>query len=518
MNFKGHRPESYLHKNEEILISLAHELHKIIKQTTHLFHYDSLQFDDEKTEKIAHSIIEFAEDIYLEIGIWRAYENYNLKTFGTPLPCTMEKGSQIPDNDIFNESRIQHFLWNIYGIVEPDLILSPFHQDLLMLSKEVVNFLNNSKTKFPRYSSVKKYLKNPEYDAHIIKRKLIWLGTKSYFFRDSFNNYLRKEETEEKMREKILLIDDFINQSSTMWSGLGVVDILPDLLVIPENRKNDIKTWYERHLAFYLVRSARGSKIIAQNIINGSSYRIVHGTKISPFKEGEVILGSTVKYGDDWYWSGLQKQLGKLSEDQIKELREDFIQRNSLVVYRYNKQLLESARTKTTEFYNEFVVAYGDDFKCFDSGLNYIASEQKREGEKYETLSEEQFEELKVKHKLKNKSPNFGVPENVLNCENGVAVYYNENVGQEIIIEFNDLITAFEKHGLNLSQKDFDNITSLFEDRSISPEFVKKIISLYGTKSIMKAYHIDSQDDIDYLLHKHKGQYYKHTYPTLTFN
>ena len=154
----------------------------------------------------------------------------------------------------------------------------------------------------------------------------------------------------------------------------------------------------------------------------------------------------------------------------------------------------------------------------FNDGLSYVASLQKREREKYEELSEEEFEEFKVKHKLKNKSPNFNIPEKITNCENGIAVFFNINEGQEILIDFNNFKKAFVKQGENLTEEDFDYIYAMIEDNSISPGFVKKIIKLYGTKSILKAYYIDNEECIEYLMYKYKGLFYKQRYPSLTIN
>ena len=514
MNFKEYRPEKYLHKNEEKLISLTNELQIFIKETYSMFHYQSLQLNDNKLEKVAHLLIEFAEDINLEIGIWKSYENYNINTFGTPLPCTIEKGKQIPGNDGLNKYRIQHFLWNIYGMMEPNLSFSPAHQDLQFLANELATFLNNKKSQFPKYSTLKNYLWSPEYETYIIKRKLIWLGTKSYFFRENYNYYLEKGN----LKEDIPVIDDFINQTSTLWSGMGVIDILPDLLPIPKSRKEDIQKWHERHLAYYLVESIRGNKLITKNIINERSYRIADVGKNSPFKVGNVVFGSTVKYGDDWYWSGAQRLLGNMEENEINKIREDFINNTSGIVYRYDKDLLEIAKKRTKEFYNEFLSDYGDEIVEFKNGLSFAASFQKREREKYEALSQEKYEELKAKHKLKNKSPNFDFPENLINCENGISVFFNINEGQEILIEFDNFKKVFAKQGENLTEEDCDYIYAMMEDDSISPGFVKKIIKQYGIKSILKAYYVDEEACIEYLLHKYKGLFYRQRYPTLTIN
>lgn len=517
MNFKGNRPENRLPEKEEILIELAEQLHIVIINCNNLLRHDTLQFDDETSEKIAHALIEFAEDLNSDIGIWKTYEEFNLATFGSPLPCTLEKGTKITSGEALDESRIQHFLWNFYSILEPDLIFPPTHPDLLIIAGKVTEFLVNTKTQFPQQSTISAFLNEHEEDSYDVKRKLVWLGTKSYLFRDHFNNLLKNEKKKRKSVTEIMIADDFIMQIPSLWSGMGVIDILPDLLNIPSTRKKDIKSWYERHLAYYLIKSVRRTKLITKNIINNQSYHIIFGDKNNPFKEGDLILGSTIKYGSDWYWSGGQKQLRDVPENEINELRTEFIEGNtSGVIYRYDKTKLEAARNRTKGMRQEFIGQYGDDFTFFDSGISYLASIQKTAQEQIEKLSPEELEKFKTTHNLSQNSPRFNVSDEIVDCENGVAVYFNENEGQEILIEFDSLRDSLEKKGENMTKDEVGYVISLIEDSSISPAFVTKLIELYGTESIMRAYHIEKPEDIEYLLHKYKGHFYRERYPTLT--
>ena len=512
MDFTEYRPEKHLNKEEENLPFLTDELEKFIKGTYPLFSHDSLKLNDEQIRRLAHLLIEFAEDLYLDIGIWKSYENHNINIFGTPLPCTLENGEQISENDPINEYRIQHFLWNIYGMLEPNLIFSPHHKDLHYFTEEITFFLNNKQSYFPKKSTIKDFLHQPEDDAYDIKRKLLWLGTKSYLFRENFRYYLNKEN----LKEEIPTMDDFIVQVATLWSGLGVIDILVDILNLPQTRKKDIKSWKERHLAFYLVKSVQRKKLIVTNIITNKTYHIINSTPNPPFNEGEVIFGSTIKYGDKWYWSGNQKTFKDLPESQLQEIREDFIKNTPKVVYRYDKNLLELARNRLEEMYNEFVAQWGDDMVEFSDGLSYLAYLQGKERKKYEELSPEEFEELKDKHNLKDKSPNFNIPDEVINCETGIMVFFNKVEGQELLIDFNNFKKALEKQGQNLTDEDIDYMHALIEDNSLSPDFVRKIMAKYGNRSVMKAYHVDTEECLDFLMRKYKGAFYQERYPSLT--
>lgn len=512
MDFKRYRPEGYSTKDDEKYISLINDLFELIKDISITFYHKSLLLPEDDFQKIAHLLVEFLEDLHFDIGIWKAYENFNEKTFNVTLPCTIRDKNEIDLEDKFSIQRIQHFLWNVYVLIEPNLVFSPQHKDLAILSAEINHFILNSNNRFPKVSTIKNFLKIPIYDGYDVKKKLIWLGTKSYFFRENFNLYLKQENS----KDEIPVIDDFINQISTTWSGINVIDILPDLLKIPQSRKDDIKTWYERHVAFYLIKSVQGKKLKAENIINKKNYRIIIGGKTNPFETNQLIFGSTVKYGTEWYWSGTQKIINSLTIEQIQEIKDDFVKKTSKFVYRYDKQLLEKATKRNTELHKEFVEHFGADFIVFPNGLDFAANIQKFERIKYEKLSVEKFKEFQKKHNLKNKSPNYNMPEDILNSENEVAVYFNINEGQEILSEFNSVKSALNKGGENMTEEDIEFIHALIENAAISPNFINKILSKHGKKSILKTYHLQEEKDIDYIIRKNKGYYFKNRYPRLT--
>jgi hypothetical protein len=108
--------------------------------------------------------------------------------------------------EAINKHRIQHLLWVLYSELNPQLILSPTHRDLNLLATIVSDFLGKRFAMIPRGSAVKSFLAQPNKFGWDVKRKLIWLGTCSYLFRNSFRNYVEDHGG----KPEIPIIDDFI--------------------------------------------------------------------------------------------------------------------------------------------------------------------------------------------------------------------------------------------------------------------------------------------------------------------
>ena len=111
----------------------------------------------------------------------------------------------------------------------PDLVLSPDHRDLHRLADTLAGALRTAD--YSKGSESKRLLDTPNDFAWDVKRKLVWLGTKSYLFRFFFANYLDEHEADDA---DIGITDDFICQECTPWSGLGVIDILAYVLDISD--------------------------------------------------------------------------------------------------------------------------------------------------------------------------------------------------------------------------------------------------------------------------------------------
>jgi hypothetical protein len=82
--------------------------------------------------------------------------------------------------------------------------------------------------------------------------------------------------------------DDFVCQECTLRSGLGVIDILAQVLELDDTDRMTLRSWYERHMAPYLVLSVdeRDGEVRAmrtQNLVNEQEHLIRLGRPRCPF-------------------------------------------------------------------------------------------------------------------------------------------------------------------------------------------------------------------------------------------
>ena len=145
-------------------------------------------------------------------------------------------------------------------------------KDIQDLTETVQRLLNDRYASLPQDSGVKAFLETSNDYGWDIKRKLVWLGSKSYLFRVFYHQYMLEECGGES---QIGYMDDFVCQQCTPWSGLGVIDILAGVLYLDDdNDRKDLRSWYERHAAPYKVLSANSKVLKVLNTINNQEYLV----------------------------------------------------------------------------------------------------------------------------------------------------------------------------------------------------------------------------------------------------
>ncbi|MFH1528566.1 MAG: hypothetical protein ABIG69_18320, partial [Bacteroidota bacterium] len=432
--------------------------------------------------------------------------------FNTPLPLFVNSENEI--QQLFDVSRIKCFIHTLFFEFEPDLSLAPRHKDLDLLAKNISAFLSEKFKTIPKITSIKEFLSQPNDLCWDVKRKLFWVGTNSYLFRTSFYRYIDEKN---KGKIEISSIDDFICQENTIWSGLGVIDVLAKTLDLPRKTANDVRSWYERYVSYYRVISSTDNSLTLENIINETQYIVRSDSKINKvFKVDNIILGGLVPYGGFWYWSGVQHICGKLDINIIDKFKREFIRNSSRIVYRYDKQLLAKAKESLRTHHQEFIAFFGGEFVTFKDGLSMAAALQKKDREKFESLPQDELEAHMKKHGLKNPFPRMELPNDLLNSENGVGVFFNSDEGIELMFHFNDLQSGLKKEGEDLTEDEYEAIREFITSDAISPNFVRTMVERYGAKSINGSFLINSEIGVDYLLHRHKGQYFRNIYPKIT--
>lgn len=513
MSLQLHRPLGYIAKGDKYILLLADELERVLAKTQQSLKYDTLRLPTGELEELAGVLVEFAEDVHNNIGIWNSLERYNTEFFSIPLPFVLEPRDDMGQESI-NEHRIQHLLWVLYSELNPQLILSPTHRDLKQLAGIASGFLKSRFSKIPRGSSVKKFLSQPNKYGWDVKRRLIWLGTHSYLFRNSFRNYIKDHGG----NPEIPIIDDFICQQTTPWSGLGVIDILASTLDIREEQRLDLRSWCEGHLAYYRILATEGQSSQVLNTVNDRLYTVRTSADKNLFKVGTIVFGSLVPWNGEWYWSGTQYILDNVTAEELQELKDTFCRKFPEITYRYCNELAEKAKQANDRQYHEFIKYYGNDLVIYPDGLSMAADRQKEIRLQWESKPKETITRAIEKFKLKGPESDMPFPRDLLESKNGVAVYYNPDEGTEIMTVFNDIVSGFKKKGTNLNEEEERAIRYFIWSDSVSPKFVRRLTQEYGSESIEATFLIRGSHDeshVDYILRRHKGAYFRRRYPRI---
>ncbi len=508
------RPEGFHGSVEDHLPGIQTGLVRTLARAQKDFTHDTLKLTRPYLKTLAAILVEFAEDLHCGIGIWHSLERYNLAFFGTSLPFVEESGVILPPGDI-SPSRVRHLLWVFYAQMIPDLLIAPGHVDLLRVADVAADVLRGQFADLPRDSGIERFLGTTDDHGWVVKRKLIWLGSRSYLFRVPFERYV---EGQDAKVSRIAVIDDFLCQQRTEWSGLGATEILASALDLPPDRRADLLSWSERHNAVYKVLSGNKDRIEVLNVINDRKYRVRMNLDRNPFPRGSFVHGSLVPWGGEWYWSGEQKTFKGLDAAAIERLKRDY-RRQPAIFYRYSPEDLEKARGLVRQQYDEFVTRHGKDWVAYPDGLAMAADWQRAAKEKIAALPPAERKKLIERHGLKSPSPRMDLPPDLLGSKDGIGVYFNPEEGMEIVQDFDELLAGLRKGGTDLTPGEEGAIWGLIRSESISPGFVRCLAGEYGDGSIRAAFLLGKHEEgyvLEYLLRRYKGRFYRPRYPTLT--
>ena len=514
MDFRTYRPQRGFGRSERSLAKIAEELTRFLTKAQRSLTYDTLHLSSRQRETLAHILVEFAEDLSHEIGIWRSLEAYNLDFFGTPLPCVLQP-DEVMDADPLNPKRIQFLLWTLYAELEPGLILAPNHQDLERLALWIAEFLSARLSRLRYDSAVQTFLTTPNTYGGDVKRKLVWMGQHSYLFRLPCAHYVRDHGG----TADIPTLDDFLCQETTSWSGLGVIDILATTLDLTEAQRRDLRSWYERHTAYFRVVSVQEPFMQVVNILNEQPYTVRVDENARQFQAYQLVFGSLVPWDGVWYWSGVQHGFEAVTDEVLQQLKQDFPLKAPQIVYRYCPHLAEKAREIIHEHYHEFVNYYGKDLVVYADGATMAADLHAFLLHHNASKPKEAVAEVMKKHHLTDLSPHTAVPPDMLEAADGVGVYFNPEEGQEMMMSFDEVVSGLQKQGSELTAEEAEMLRQLLYADAISPHFVRRLVQEYGDASIAAAFLIPPECDTyyhEYLLRRYKGHFYRQRYPSLT--
>lgn len=517
MDTQSFRPHGTAGRGDKYLRDVAREVHRAIRTAQREFQFATLRLEPAGLTAFSMLLAEFAEDLHNDVGIWRAYEDWNRQWFGVSLPMT--DGDDDATATAISSGRVRHMLWVLFTELNPDLTLAPTHADLAHVAEVVAGVLVQRMAPIPRDSGVKLFMATPNEHGWDIKRKLVWMGTKSYLFRTACQHYL-SEQKGGKDDNAIGQTDDFLCQECTQWSGMGVLDLLAGALPLTEDQRTVLRGWHERHAAFYRVDTVEPDVVRVTNLVNDEPYVVMMGAGSQPFRPDAVIFGSLVPWGGYWYWSGAQQQFPAMDASAVADVRTSMITKTPSVVYRYRKDLLAKAQTGNERHYRHFLAYHqGKDLVAYPDGLSMAADEQRRFRLMYEAQPRDSVDRVMAEKGLRNPWPQMTYPDRVLNCKDGIGLHYDRQQGVEMMIGFNDVASGFAKQGSDLSEDEVEGIKGFVRSQSISPAFVQRMVREHGDASLRAAFLLRDRGGeyaAEYLLRRYKGAAFRTVYPNMS--
>jgi hypothetical protein len=507
-----HRPSGFRGAGDAHLLRLSRELDKVLQDAQRAFRYETLRLKKAETTKLAEILVEFGEDIHDEIGLWKAYESYNRDFFGVAVPFAQPREPL----DGVSLARVRHLLWVLYPELKSGLVLSPYHADLERLAQATHDYLADAAQSLPRESGIQAFLQTPNEDGSEVKRKLIWLGTFSYMFRLFFANYLAEHN---RGRWDIGHVDDFVCQECTRWSGLGVIDILARALRISDDDRQQVRGWYERHASFYRIQAVNDRYLEALNIVSNQPYRIRIDMPDNPFRVGQLVFGSLVPWRGDWYWSGEQEMWDSATPIDEEGLRDTMKRQSSHVLCRFWEEYRLQVQRRAAELHRASLAFHGTDLVVYPNGLTMAADWQKELRASWASFPPEQVQDVARKHGLKHGRPGMKIPPDLRDHDCGIGVFLNPDEGKEIMTEFDALAAGLKRRGRDLTSDEEDAVRAFIESDALSPAFVHRVLSDYGSESVRAAFRLPEPAPeywLDHLLRSRRGHFYRKRYPTVS--
>lgn len=516
--FMSARPPGFSGKGDKYWVEAVPELRRVLQKAQNSFAYPSCRLPDAAWSEVAVLLVEWAEDIHNDLGLWRTVEAHHCRCFGTALPFM----SVLPGEELrgFDPRRIQFFLWTLWPCFNPDLVLLPTHQDLRRLAEAASRFLTERMARVPQDSGLQHFLATSNEFGWDIKRKLVWLGLNSYLFRFLFRKFIEVRKRQPDFAAK----DDFVCAHCTEWSGLGVIDVLAGALDLPEADRAGLRTWYERHQSFFRVLAwhEEGGEvkfITTRNVVNGQPYTIRMNITRCPFPVGAVVAGALTPWRGEWVWSGEQNSFEKLPESDDAILCKDLLEKSSALTYCYCPAAADKALESTRKHHAQFVAYYGGDLISFPDGLTLAAAEQKRLSAEWARADPQTVARAMAEHALTHPRPRMSFPPEFLNHERGIGAFSNPDEGMELLVEFNHIVSGLRKKGVGLTEDELHALRGVITSAVISPAFVRRLVAEHGAESIADAYLLRDgpvELALEYLLRRYKGHFYRKRYPSLT--
>jgi hypothetical protein len=101
----------------------------------------------------------------------------------------------------------------------------------------------------------------------------------------------------------------------------------------------------------------------------------------------------------------------------------------------------------------------------------------------------------------------------------GIGAFSNPDEGVEFSLRFNQVLSGLRKKGAGLTDEEIDALQHLLTGAASSPAFVRRLVAEHGAESLTESFLMRNAPSglaLEFLLRRHKGQFYRKRFPTLS--
>lgn len=462
-------------------------------------------------------MMDFMLDVANGAELWRGYEAWNLRHFGVALPITEgEPGSGV------TKPRLAHCVWKMLAVLDDGLTPPPNHPDVVKLTEAVALFWEKRQSELPKNLGSAGFVAGPNSEGHVIKRKLLLLAGTSYLLRSSCQAYLAEYAGTEN---EIDATDSFLCQACTPWSGMGAIDLLAEVLEVPDARREEIRSWSQRHLAPYRVDAVTADRLMVTNLINDVPYETEFDCAASDFHRGMMLFGALIPWDGHWRWSGIQRILDDSHSNaaKVQEIRDNMKRNTSKILCRYWLAYREQVIEKSNDLHQARLAdTEGRDLLYFKDARSLVEDNDRF----FNKRREEQWLAETARETGKSDAagkpppmPPMTLPEHLRDSVDGVGEFFDPIEGAEMLFGYNFLMSALEKAGVGLTRDERDVLREFIQGDAISPAFVKRVLRDHSPAAIQAEFGLRADAPeywLEWLLRCWKGEYYRVRYPELS--
>jgi hypothetical protein len=473
-------------------LKLSKEIYKELRNDTHNLKQWGLHRRD--FAQLSVMLASYVEDFASEIGIWKAFTDYNKAELGFCVPFFDTEKAEYFENDL-NPQDLSYIVWHYVsshfsdGIFPPNLFEGIGHAiyDLIEPQVETLSVTNF----YDKYLTVA-----DDEDFFELKYKLMWFALSSYLIGVDFGKESEKieEEIDEEIKKLVIKGDyetatlytqhrgivlynaqnRFFYYANSKYGALNTPIWFSMIIQASENAKSKIADFYKYEKGHFQFKSIEKKHYLFEEVRTGRVFEVAKNS-FEPSFERDIHVGYYLEMAL-FYWNGLWFMSGGLQSDNNGKLTAK--KGDPISFYLYPEDVKQKAFDLTKGMYELFIELYEKPFVLCknEKHLEQVITDFTDAHQDKVTKEKN----LKVDKKLKPifNDWNEGKDEDL-------AVFFHKTKGLTIRKGLNLMTTLLLSGFSDLTREEKDNLFGLFHVDFGSEEFIQYLLTNYPTVNLV---------------------------------